>query len=274
MMWHRPEGFVLGGSGRAHLKVDGLAAGYGPVQVLRGLRFEARPGLTVILGPNGAGKTTLLRALAGLIPRGGEVLLDGEELPEKTHEIVRAGVALVAEGRQLFPQMTVAENLELGGWLVPRAERERRLQQVLQDFPKLRERSAQLAGTMSGGEQQMVAVARAMMSAPRLLMLDEPSLGLAPRMVDELLAMARRITDAGTTVLMVEQNVKKALAVADRGYVLERGVLVASGPARLLARSTVVREAYLGAQADDTTSAADAARRGRSAAARPAGTAA
>jgi branched-chain amino acid transport system ATP-binding protein len=265
MMWHRPEGFVLGGSGRAHLKVEGLAAGYGPVQVLRGLRFEARPGLTVILGPNGAGKTTLLRALAGLIPRAGEVLLDGEELPEKTHEIVRAGVALVAEGRQLFPQMTVAENLELGGWLVPKAERERRLHQALQDFPKLRERAQQLAGTMSGGEQQMVAVARAMMSAPRLLMLDEPSLGLAPRMVDELLAMARRIADAGTTVLMVEQNVKKALAVADRGYVLERGTLVASGPARLLARSTVVREAYLGAQADDTTTARDAAQRGRAA---------
>jgi len=263
MMWYRPDGFTLGGSGRAHLKVDGLAAGYGPVQVLRGLRFEARPGLTVILGPNGAGKTTLLRALAGLIPRGGEVLLDGEELPEKTHEIVRAGVALVAEGRQLFPQMTVSENLELGGWLAPKAERERRLVQVLQDFPKLRERATQLAGTMSGGEQQMVAVARAMMSAPRLLMLDEPSLGLAPRMVDELLAMARRIADAGTTVLMVEQNVKKALAVADRGYVLERGALVASGPARLLGRSTVVREAYLGAQAQDTTSAADAARRGR-----------
>ncbi len=263
MMWYRPDGFTLGGSGRAHLKVDGLAAGYGPVQVLRGLRFEARPGLTVILGPNGAGKTTLLRALAGLIPRGGDVLLDGEELPEKTHEIVRAGVALVAEGRQLFPQMTVSENLELGGWLAPKAERERRLVQVLQDFPKLRERATQLAGTMSGGEQQMVAVARAMMSAPRLLMLDEPSLGLAPRMVDELLAMARRIADAGTTVLMVEQNVKKALAVADRGYVLERGALVASGPARLLSRSTVVREAYLGAQAQDTTSAADAARRGR-----------
>jgi branched-chain amino acid transport system ATP-binding protein len=163
--------------------------------------------------------------------------------------------------------MTVAENLELGGWLVPKAERERRLQQALQDFPKLRERAQQLAGTMSGGEQQMVAVARAMMSAPRLLMLDEPSLGLAPRMVDELLALARRIADGGTTVLMVEQNVKKALAVADRGYVLERGALVASGPARLLARSTVVREAYLGAQAEDTTSAADAARRGRSAAA-------
>ena len=265
MMWHRAESFVLGGSGRAHLKVEALAAGYGRVQVLRGLSFEARPGLTVILGPNGAGKTTLLRALAGLIPRAGEVLLDGEELPEKTHEIVRAGMALVAEGRQLFPQMTVTENLELGGWLVPAAERARRLQQVLQDFPKLRERAQQLAGTMSGGEQQMVAVARAMMSRPRLLMLDEPSLGLAPRMVDELLALARRIADAGTTVLMVEQNVRKALAVADRGYVLERGALVASGPARLLARSSVVREAYLGARADGVTSATEAVRRTRAA---------
>ncbi|HYF43724.1 MAG TPA: ABC transporter ATP-binding protein [Ramlibacter sp.] len=257
MRWE-PEPFVLGGSGRAHLKVEGLSAGYGPVQVLRNLKLEARPGLTVILGPNGAGKTTLLRALTGLIPRGGDVLLDGEELPEKTHEIVQAGIALVPEGRQLFGQMTVAENLELGGWLVTKAERARRLEQVFVDFPKLRERSQQLAGTMSGGEQQMVAVARAMMSAPRLLMLDEPSLGLAPRMVDELLAIARRIADAGTTVLMVEQNVKKALAVADRGYVLERGTLVASGAAKLLARSTVVREAYLGAQSSETTTASRA----------------
>jgi branched-chain amino acid transport system ATP-binding protein len=257
MMWHAP-GFALGGSGRAHLQVNALSAGYGPVAVLRGLKLEVRPGLTVILGPNGAGKTTLLRALNGLIPRAGEVLLDGDDLPEKTHEIVKAGVALVPEGRQLFPQMTVAENLELGGWLVPKAERAQRLEQAFSDFPKLRERAQQLAGTMSGGEQQMVAVARAMMSAPRLLMLDEPSLGLAPRMVDELLAIARRIADNGTTVLMVEQNVKKALAVADRGYVLERGTLVASGPAKLLARSTVVREAYLGAASSDTTSASRA----------------
>jgi len=255
MMWHNP-GFVLGGSGRAHLKINGLSSGYGPVQVLRNLTLEVRPGLTVILGPNGAGKTTLLRALNGLLPRGGEVLLDGEELPEKTNEIVQAGMVLVPEGRQLFAQMTVAENLELGGWLVPKAERARRLDQAFNDFPKLRERSSQLAGTMSGGEQQMVAVARAMMSAPRLIMLDEPSLGLAPRMVDELLAIARRIADAGTTVLMVEQNVRKALAVADRGYVLERGTLVASGPAALLARSAAVREAYLGAPSGDTAQAA------------------
>ncbi len=246
-MWWRDTPFTLGGSGRAHLAVHGLSAGYGGFMVLRDVSLEARPGLTVILGPNGAGKTTLLNAIAGLLPFGGLVMLDGEVLPEKTHGIVRAGVVLVAEGRRLFPQMSVRENLELGAWLATRAERERRLAGVLDDFPTLRQRQAQLAGTMSGGEQQMVAVARAMMSAPRLLLLDEPSLGLAPRMVDELLAIARRIADAGTTVLMVEQNVKKALAVADRGYVLERGTLVASGPSALLARSSVVRDFYLGA---------------------------
>lgn len=232
----------------AHLKVEGLSAGYGPFMVLRELSLEARPGLTVILGPNGAGKTTLLKAINGLIPRSGTLRLDGHKIePDaKTSEIVKLGLALVPEGRQLFPQMSVAENLELGGWLVSPAERAQRLQQAFKDFPKLAERARQLAGTMSGGEQQMVAVARAMMSAPRLLMLDEPSLGLAPKMVDELLAIARRIADAGTTVLMVEQNVRKALAVADRGYVLERGRLVASGAANLLARSTVIRHAYLG----------------------------
>ena len=261
MMWYRETPFVLGDDKHAHLQVRGLSAGYGAFLVLRDLRLDIKPGLTVVLGPNGAGKTTLLKALMGLIPRRGMVLLDGDDLSEKTHEIVRSGMALVAEGRQLFPQMTVMENLELGGWLVSRADRALRLEQVLGDFPKLRERAQQLAGTMSGGEQQMVAVARAMMSAPRLLMLDEPSLGLAPRMVDELLAMARRIADGGTTVLMVEQNVKKALAVADRGYVLERGTLVASGPAKLLQRSNVIREAYLGANAADTTSAADAVHR-------------
>jgi len=239
----------------AHLKLNGLSAGYGAFMVLRELSLEAPPGLTVILGPNGAGKTTLLKAIAGLIPRGGQLLLDDEEIaPDaKTSDIVRRGIVLVPEGRQLFPQMTVAENLELGGWLVPAAEREGRLRQAFADFPKLAERARQLAGTMSGGEQQMVAVARAMMSAPRLLLLDEPSLGLAPKMVDELLAIARRIADTGTTVLMVEQNVRKALAVADRGYVLERGRLVASGAATLLARSTVIRQAYLGQPTPSTS---------------------
>ena len=264
-MYWRATPFVLGGSGRARLLVRGLSAGYGAFLVLRDIHLEAEPGLTVILGPNGAGKSTLLKALAGLIPRRGVVTLDGDHLPDKTHEIVQAGVALVAEGRRLFPQMSVRENLELGAWLAPKAERARRLEQAFDDFPKLRERTDQLAGTMSGGEQQMVAVARAMMSAPRLLLLDEPSLGLAPKMVDELLAIARRIADTGTTVLMVEQNVKKALAVAERGYVLERGRVLASGPASLLARSSVVREAYLGADATGTTTAADAAQRRRAA---------
>jgi vanillin dehydrogenase len=236
--------------GMATLKIEGLAAGYGGFAVLRDFSLEIKPGLTVILGPNGAGKTTLLKALAGLLSREGRVLFDGAELPPRMPaENVQRGLALVAEGRQLFPQMTVAENLELGGWLQPAAERAKRLAQAWADFPKLRERRTQLAGTMSGGEQQMVAVARAMMSAPRLLMLDEPSLGLAPKMVDELLAIVRRIADGGTTVLMVEQNVRKALAIADRGHVLERGRLVAGGPAALLARSSVIRQAYLGAGA-------------------------
>ena len=245
-MWYRPQGFKLGGDGRAQLRVRQLSAGYGSFEVIRNLSLDVRAGLTVVLGPNGAGKTTLLKALTAQIPFRGEVLLDGDDMPEKTHEIVQAGVALVPEGRQLFPQMTVRENLELGAWLSPAAARSSRLEAVLADFPKLRERSTQLAGTMSGGEQQMVAIARAMMSAPRLLMLDEPSLGLAPRMVDELLAIVRRIADAGVTVLMVEQNVRKALAIADRGYVMESGALVAHGDARLLVRSSVIREAYLG----------------------------
>jgi len=238
-------------SGRkpAQLRVEGLGAGYGRFLVLRDLSLQVRPGITVILGPNGAGKTTLLGAIVGLIRRSGTVYLDDEEVPagSSTSEIVARGIALVAQGRQLFPDMTVRENLELGGWLIAPAERARRLEQAMRDFPRLAERAGQLAGTMSGGEQQMVAVARAMMSAPRLLMLDEPSLGLAPKMVDELLAIARRIADQGVTVLMVEQNVRKSLAVADRGYVLERGRLVASGPAALLARSAIVRSAYLGA---------------------------
>jgi ABC-type branched-subunit amino acid transport system ATPase component len=231
------------------MEIEGLAAGYGGFLVLRELSLAVPPGLTVIVGPNGAGKTTLLKAIAGLLPRAGTLRFGGEPVDASTptSALVRMGLVLVPEGRQLFARMSVRENLELGGWLVPRAERATRVQSVLQDFPKLRERATQLAGTMSGGEQQMVAVARALVAAPRLLMLDEPSLGLAPRMVDELLAIARRIADLGTTVLMVEQNVKKALAVADRGAVLERGRIVTAGPAAELAGSRAVREAFFGA---------------------------
>jgi len=247
MMWWREQGFRLGGSAQAHLKVQGLSAGYGPFLVLRDLRLEARPGLTVILGPNGAGKTTLLKALAGLIPMRGIVTLDGEDLPEKTHEIVRAGIALVAEGRQLFPQMTVTENLELGGWLVPKAERSQRIEDAYRLFPKLRERSQQLAGTMSGGEQQMVAVARAMVSTPRLLMLDEPSLGLAPLVVKEIFRTIDSLRATGVTILLVEQNARAALDVADYGYVLEMGEIALEGDAADLAKDSRVIDTYLGA---------------------------
>ncbi|MBU0829583.1 MAG: ABC transporter ATP-binding protein [Gammaproteobacteria bacterium] len=231
----------------AHLQVQNLTTGYHGFQVLQDLTLEAAPGITVIVGPNGAGKTTLLKALAGLLPRTGTVQLDGQPVPAvNATACVQRGLALVAEGRQLFSQMTVTENLELGGWLVPSRVRGERLQQAFEDFPRLKERAHQLAGTMSGGEQQMVAVARAMMSGPRLLMLDEPSLGLAPRMVDELLAIVQRIATQGVTVLMVEQNVRKALQIAQRGYVLERGRTVASGDASTLLQSDVVRQAYLG----------------------------
>ena len=232
----------------AHLRVHGLGAGYGGFLVLRDLTLEAQPGLTVIVGANGAGKTTLMRAITGLIARQGRVFLDDAEIPRDatTSSIVGRGLVLVPEGRHLFARMSVVENLELGAWRVAAGERAGRLRQTFAAFPQLAERPRQLAGTMSGGEQQMVAVARALMSAPRLLLLDEPSLGLAPRMVDEMLALARRIADDGVTVLMVEQNVRKALAVADRGYVLERGRVVASGSASLLARSSVVRQGYLG----------------------------
>ena len=231
----------------SEMHVRGLAAGYHGFQVIQGLDLDVLPGITVVLGPNGAGKTTLLKALAGLLPRAGELLLDGATLPSNdATACVRQGLALVAEGRQLFPQMSVTENLELGAWLAPARLRSERLARAFEDFPRLKERATQLAGTMSGGEQQMVAVARAMMSGPRLLMLDEPSLGLAPRMVDELLAIVRRIAGQGITVLMVEQNVRKALSAADRGYVLERGRVVASGDAETLLHSDVIRQAYLG----------------------------
>jgi benzaldehyde dehydrogenase (NAD) len=238
----------------AALSVRGLSAGYRGIRVIDGIDLEVPAGkLTVVVGPNGAGKTTLLRALSGLIPREGEVEFDGAPLPAEPAAIVSRGLALVPEGRQLFPQMSVRENLELGGYLASRGDREARLARVFAAFPKLAERRDQLAGTMSGGEQQMLAVGRALMGEPRLLMLDEPSLGLAPRMLDELLGMVKRICDGGTTVLLVEQNVARALAIAEQAYVIERGRVVLSGPARAVLESSHLREAYLGAHAGKGT---------------------
>ena len=238
----------------AGLLVRNLSAGYGRMRVLENIELEAPAGeLTVVVGPNGAGKTTLLKALSGLIPRQGEVLFDGAPLPARPSTIVSRGLAQVPEGRQLFPHMTVRENLELGGYLLGRGEREARLERVFEFFPRLAERRAQLAGTMSGGEQQMLAVGRALMGQPKLLMLDEPSLGLAPKMVDELLSIVRRIRDDGVTILLVEQNVAKALAMAQSAYVIERGAVVMKGAAAKLLRSERLRAAYLGAQATPGT---------------------
>jgi branched-chain amino acid transport system ATP-binding protein len=230
------------------LSVRGLCAGYGGIRVLDGIDLDVRAGgLTAMVGPNGAGKTTLLRALSGLIPRTGEVRLDGVPLPAVPAAIVARGLGHVPEGRQLFAQMTVRETLELGAWRLPRRERAARLEEVITIFPKLVERHRQRAGSMSGGEQQMLAIARALMSRPRLLALDEPSLGLAPRMVDELLGVVRRLHAEGVTVLLVEQHVAKALTLAEEAYVLERGRIVLHGPARTLLDSDQVRAAYLGA---------------------------
>jgi benzaldehyde dehydrogenase (NAD) len=234
----------------AGLSIQGLSAGYGPIRVLNEIALEVPANeITVVVGPNGAGKTTLLRAISGLLPRSGRLSFDGEPLPEAPAAIVSRGLAQVAEGRQLFPQMTVRENLELGAFLAPRGERAGRYDSVLALFPRLAERREQLAGTMSGGEQQMLAVGRALMGKPRLLMLDEPSLGLAPKMIDELLAIVQRIRNEGVTVLLVEQNVAKALAIADSAYVIERGAVVMKGSAGKLLRSEKLRETYLGAEA-------------------------
>jgi branched-chain amino acid transport system ATP-binding protein len=231
----------------AALSVRGLTAGYGGIRVLDGIDLEVPAGrLTAVVGPNGAGKTTLLRALSGLIPRTGEVRLDGVPLPGEPAAIVARGLGHVPEGRHLFPQMTVGENLELGAWRAPRRERAARLAQVQALFPRLGERRHQIAGSMSGGEQQMLAIGRALMSGPQLLMLDEPSLGLAPRLVDGLLAIVGRLHEAGVTVLLVEQNVAKALALAEDAYVIERGRVVLHGSARDLLASDQVRAAYLG----------------------------
>jgi ABC-type branched-subunit amino acid transport system ATPase component len=230
------------------LIIQGLAVGYGGFPILEGFDLEPRPGrITAIVGSNGAGKSTLLKALAGLLPRVGTITLDGQPLrPGDAAQAVRAGLIMVAEGRHLFPQMTVMENLQLGGWLLPRRERAERVERVLALFPRLAERRHQLARTMSGGEQQMAAIARALVARPRLLMLDEPSLGLAPRLVDEVFTIVHRVREEGTTVLLIEQNVARALTVADDAHVLERGRLVASGTAADVLRSSLVQSAYLG----------------------------
>ena len=230
------------------LKVTRLSAGYDGLAVVRRVDLAVEPGsLTVLVGPNGAGKTTLLKAIAGVIANDGAVEFDGKEITRATvSDRVARGLALVPEGRHLFPGMTVEENIELGGFLVNGGERRRRIDKVMQLFPRLAERRRQFAGTMSGGEQQMLAIGRALVSGPRLLMLDEPSLGLAPKIVAELFKIIRDINASGTSVLLVEQNVRQAMRIATYSYVLERGSIAAEGTGDRLLQSDVVRQSYLG----------------------------
>ena len=230
------------------LKVTDLVVNYGYVEALRGVSIEVQKGQIVsIIGANGAGKTTLLRTISGLVkPKSGTVVFEGEELPKKASKIVAKGVVQVPEGRKCFSGLTVRDNLLVGGYLLKGKELEDMLQEQYALFPRLKERENQFAGTFSGGEQQMLAVARGLMSNPKILLLDEPSMGLAPIIVDQIYDLIRQIRDRGITVLLVEQNAKKALGICDYAYVLENGVISLSGTGEELLNSDDVRKAYLG----------------------------
>jgi branched-chain amino acid transport system ATP-binding protein len=234
----------------ALLDVVGLCAGYGDVPVLRGIDLSIPAGsITALIGANGAGKTTLLRAISGIIPTdAGTIRYDGQDIVGMPpQDIVRAGLVQVPEGRRLFPEMSVLENLLVGSSSpAARPKRDENLAMVLELFPKVSERQFQLAGTLSGGEQQMVAIARALMASPRLLLLDETSLGLAPIVVDEIFVAVRRLAAQGLTILVVEQNTALALEVADHGYVLEQGRFAIQGAASSLMADPRVKQAYLG----------------------------
>ena len=233
----------------ALLRLDGVEAGYGDLTAIAGVSLEVRQGEAVaLIGANGAGKTTTLRAISGLLPvRAGRIELEGERLDGLgSAQIVARGIAHVPEGRQLFPTLTVRDNLELGDRGTDRARRADGLERVFTMFPRLRERERQLAGTLSGGEQQMCAIGRGLMARPRLLLLDEPSLGLAPVMVKLIFETLQRVNDAGTTIMIVEQNVPRALQLSHRGYVLENGRLVLQGTRASLLASPHVKQAYLG----------------------------
>ena len=235
------------------LSVRGLRVEYGHVQALRGVDLEAREGeITAIIGSNGAGKTSTLMAISGLAPMtGGEILFRGRSIARApAHTITALGISQILEGRQLFADQTVEDNLLLGAYSRPRGARHRTaelMEREMRRFPILRERRAQLAGTLSGGEQQMLAIARGLMSEPRLLLMDEPSMGLAPLMVREIARTIQTLKDAGATIVLVEQMASVALQLADRAYVLENGRVTLAGTGRELADNPDVKRAYLGA---------------------------
>ncbi len=231
------------------LEVKGLVAGYGAMPVLRGLDLTAQKGeIVAVLGANGVGKTTLNKVLSGLVkPTGGQVLFEGEDITGcAAADIVARGLIHVPEGRKIFPDMSVADNLVLGSYRRAKGNRTRNLDHVYETFPRLRERRSQLAGTLSGGEQQMLAIGRGLMGEPRLVILDEPSLGLSPLLVEEMFALIARIAAEGLAVLLVEQNVVQSLDIAARAYVLENGTIAMSGPASVLKADPQLEKTYLG----------------------------
>ena len=232
------------------LTVSGVQAGYGDFQVLFNIALEVAPGeIVTLIGSNGAGKTTTLRVISGLLkPRSGSVSFEGTDISKRpAHEIVERGICHVPEGRQLFPHMTVEENLTLGAYISRvRPRMKEKMEEQFALFPRLKERRKQLAGTLSGGEQQMVAIARGLMAEPRLLLLDEPSLGLAPNIVEEVFTKVKTIRDHGVTVLIVEQNVVDSLTISNRGYVVENGAITLQGTPEELLGNEKVRAAYLG----------------------------
>ena len=232
------------------LTLRGLDVWYGQIHALHSVDVDVEAGkITTLLGANGAGKTTILRAVSGLVkPRGGSIRIDGKEIAGlEAHAIVRRGISQSPEGRQVFPNLTVKENLQLGAWIrSDRAGIARDIDRVVAIWPRLGERFGQAAGTLSGGEQQMLAIGRAMMSRPKVLLLDEPSLGLAPVVVAGIFDTIRQINAEGTTVLLVEQNAHLALKIAHTAYVLETGAIQRSGPARALLDDDAIRAAYLG----------------------------
>lgn len=233
------------------LKVESINVYYGDVQTLWALSFQVKQGeIAVLVGSNGAGKTTVLKTISGLLkPRGGKILFQDQSLEDKKpHEIVAMGIVHIPEGRKLWPQMTVLENLEVGAYIKSaRKNLSHSLEKVFTKFPRLYERRFQKVGSMSGGEQQMVAIARGLMAEPRLLMLDEPSLGLAPRLVDEVFNIILQISKEGTTILLVEQNVQYALSVSNNAYVLENGKIIKHGKGSDLLNDKDIKRAYLGA---------------------------
>ena len=233
----------------AMLKVDGIHVYYGSIHAVKGVSFQVNEGeIVTLIGANGAGKSTVLNTISGLLhPRTGSVQFMEQDLKGTApHKIVEKGLAQVPEGRRIFLQMTVEENLEMGAYTQPGSAVAPGIADVYKRFPRLEERRGQVAGTLSGGEQQMLAMGRALMSRPKLLMLDEPSMGLAPILVEQIFEIIRSLHNAGTTILLVEQNAQAALSVADRGYVLETGKVVSSGTGAELLASPAIKKAYLG----------------------------